>query len=124
MAAFAMTEPDAGSDVAAMRTIARRDGTGWILDGEKHLISNAGLADIYVVFAVTSPGDGSRPRWSSTMTSVNVAFCMSAVTACPRIQMFVASEVAIALRHGSIGTVIIPAGFPAGGCYGNTTVTP
>jgi alkylation response protein AidB-like acyl-CoA dehydrogenase len=60
MAAFAMTEPDAGSDVAAMRTIARRDGTGWILDGEKHLISNAGLADIYVVFAVTSPGEGSR----------------------------------------------------------------
>ncbi|HEY6361828.1 MAG TPA: acyl-CoA dehydrogenase family protein [Vicinamibacterales bacterium] len=60
MAAFAMTEPDAGSDVAAMHTAARRDGADWVLDGEKHLISNAGLADVYVVFAVTSPGEGSR----------------------------------------------------------------
>ena len=58
--AFAMTEPEAGSDVAAMHTMARRDGEGWVLDGEKHLISNAGLADLYVVFAVTSPGKGSR----------------------------------------------------------------
>ena len=60
MTAFAMTEPEAGSDVAAMQTTARRDGTGWIIDGEKHLISNAGLADLYIVFAVTSPGKGSR----------------------------------------------------------------
>ena len=60
MTAFAMTEPEAGSDVAAMHTMARRDGEGWVLDGEKHLISNAGLADLYVVFAVTSPGKGSR----------------------------------------------------------------
>jgi alkylation response protein AidB-like acyl-CoA dehydrogenase len=60
MAAFAMTEPEAGSDVAAMRTTARRDGAGWILDGEKHLISNAGIADVYLVFAVTTPGAGSR----------------------------------------------------------------
>ena len=58
------------------------------------------------------------------MTSVNVAFCMSAVTACPRIQMFVASEVAIAVRQGSIGPVIIPAGLSGGGCYGSATVTP
>ena len=60
MTAFAMTEPEAGSDVAAMHTMARRDDEGWVLDGEKHLISNAGLADLYVVFAVTSPGKGSR----------------------------------------------------------------
>jgi alkylation response protein AidB-like acyl-CoA dehydrogenase len=60
MAAFAMTEPDAGSDVAAMRTSARRDGSGWAIDGDKHLISNAGIADIYVVFAVTTPGVGHR----------------------------------------------------------------
>jgi acyl-CoA dehydrogenase len=60
MAGFAMTEPDAGSDVAAMRTTARRDGDGWVLDGEKHLISNAGIADVYLVFAVTTPGAGSR----------------------------------------------------------------
>jgi acyl-CoA dehydrogenase len=60
MAAFAMTEPEAGSDVAAMRTSATHDGDGWILEGEKHLISNAGIADLYLVFAVTSPGRGSR----------------------------------------------------------------
>lgn len=60
MAAFAMSEPQAGSDVAAMRTSARRDGSAWVLDGEKHLISNAGIADVYVVFAVTTPGAGSR----------------------------------------------------------------
>jgi acyl-CoA dehydrogenase len=60
MGAFVMSEPEAGSDVAAMRTTARRDGDGWVLDGEKHLISNAGIADLHVVFAVTSPGRGSR----------------------------------------------------------------
>lgn len=60
MTGFAMTEPDAGSDVAAMQTRARQDGDGWILDGEKHLISNAGIADLYLVFAKTSPEKGSR----------------------------------------------------------------
>ena len=60
MGAFAMTEPEAGSDAAAMQTTARRDGSDWVIDGEKHLISNAGVADLYVVFAVTTPGAGSR----------------------------------------------------------------
>jgi acyl-CoA dehydrogenase len=60
MAAFAMSEPEAGSDVASMRTSARPDGSAWILNGEKHLISNAGIADVYVVFAVTTPGAGNR----------------------------------------------------------------
>jgi alkylation response protein AidB-like acyl-CoA dehydrogenase len=50
LAAFAISEPEAGSDVAAMRTTAARDGAGWIIDGEKTWISNAGLADFYVVF--------------------------------------------------------------------------
>lgn len=60
MAAFAMSEPDAGSDVAAMQTVAGRDGDAWILNGEKHLISNAGIADAYLVFAKTSPEKASR----------------------------------------------------------------
>jgi acyl-CoA dehydrogenase len=60
MAGFAMTEPEAGSDVAAMQTSAQRDGTSWVLDGEKHLISNAGIADLYVVFARTSSDAGGR----------------------------------------------------------------
>jgi acyl-CoA dehydrogenase len=57
---YAMTEPEAGTDAASLRTTAHRDGSGWVIDGEKHLISNAGIADVYVVFAATSPGGGSR----------------------------------------------------------------
>ena len=60
MTAFAMTEPEAGSDVASMRTRAVRDGADYVLDGGKWLISNAGIADVYVVFASTDPGAGSR----------------------------------------------------------------
>lgn len=60
MAAFAMTEPDAGSDVASMRTTAQPDGDHWIINGEKHLISNAGIADVYFVFAKTNVDAGSR----------------------------------------------------------------
>jgi acyl-CoA dehydrogenase len=51
LAAFAITETDAGSDVAAMATTATRDGAGWVLDGSKTFISNAGIASHYVVFA-------------------------------------------------------------------------
>ncbi len=50
VAAFALSEKEAGSDVSAMRTTARRDGSGYLLDGEKSWISNAGLAHFYVVF--------------------------------------------------------------------------
>ena len=60
MAAFAMTEPDAGSDVAALATRARRDGDHYVLDGVKCFISNAGIADYYTVFATTDPAAGSR----------------------------------------------------------------
>jgi acyl-CoA dehydrogenase len=56
LAAFAISEAEAGSDVGAMRTTARRDGTGWMLDGEKTWISNAGIADHYVVFARLADG--------------------------------------------------------------------
>jgi acyl-CoA dehydrogenase len=60
MSAFALTEPEAGSDVAAMRTRAVRDGADYVLDGTKWFISNAGIADYYVVFASTDPEAGSR----------------------------------------------------------------
>jgi alkylation response protein AidB-like acyl-CoA dehydrogenase len=51
--AFALSEPDAGSDPSAMRTSARREGDEWVIDGSKNWITNAGVADFYVVFAVT-----------------------------------------------------------------------
>src|SRR5215211_1481818 len=60
MTAFAMTEPEAGSDVAAIATTAHRDGSGYVLDGAKTLISNAGIADLYVVFASTDRAKGSK----------------------------------------------------------------
>ena len=60
MTAFAMTEPEAGSDVANISTTARRDGTGYILDGAKTLISNAGIADLYTVFASTDRSKGPK----------------------------------------------------------------
>lgn len=50
IAAFALSEAEAGSDVTAMRTSARREGDGWVIEGEKTWISNAGIADFYVVF--------------------------------------------------------------------------
>lgn len=60
IAAFALSEPDAGSDVAAMSTRARRDGDHWVLDGRKTWISNGGIADFYVTFARTSEEPGAR----------------------------------------------------------------
>src|SRR3954453_4475466 len=59
IAAFALSEPDAGSDVAAMACSARLDAGDYVLDGEKTWISNGGIADFYVVFART--GDASNP---------------------------------------------------------------
>ncbi|MFO0550437.1 MAG: acyl-CoA dehydrogenase family protein [Polyangiaceae bacterium] len=58
--AFALTEPEAGSDVASLRTTARRDGDGWVLEGDKTLISNVGIAHHYVVFANVDPAAGRR----------------------------------------------------------------
>src|SRR6202163_3589602 len=56
--AFALSEPDAGSDPGGMRTPARQDGDEWVIDGTKNWITNLGVADFYVVFAVTDPEAG------------------------------------------------------------------
>ena len=55
LGAFALTEPSAGSDPADMKTRATRDGDGWRLNGSKCFISNGGVADVLIVFAVTDP---------------------------------------------------------------------
>lgn len=60
IAAFAMTEPAAGSDVAATASTATRTGNGYVLSGEKTYISNGGIADIYVVFARTGEAPGAK----------------------------------------------------------------
>ncbi|MDH7798178.1 MULTISPECIES: acyl-CoA dehydrogenase family protein [unclassified Beijerinckia] len=60
LAAFALSEPRSGSDVANMDMTARRDGDGYVLDGEKTWISNGGIADFYITFARTGEAPGAR----------------------------------------------------------------
>ncbi|MGK3965354.1 acyl-CoA dehydrogenase family protein [Sorangium sp. So ce118] len=67
--AFALTEPEAGSDVASLRTEARREGDGWVLDGEKVLISNVPLAHHLVVFARTGAAAPERGAGRTAITA-------------------------------------------------------
>jgi acyl-CoA dehydrogenase len=79
IAAFALSEPEAGSDVAAIRCTARRDGDYYVLDGEKTWISNGGIADFYCVFARTAPAE-SRPDGTTSARGIS-AFVVDAETA-------------------------------------------
>jgi alkylation response protein AidB-like acyl-CoA dehydrogenase len=79
IAAFALSEPQAGSDVAALQCSARLDGEYYVLDGEKTWISNAGIADFYCVFARTRAPD-RRPDGSVTARGIS-AFVVDAGTA-------------------------------------------
>ena len=65
IAAFALTEPEAGSDVSAIQTTARRDGEAYVINGRKRFISNAGIADFYIVFARTGARQDGRPQISA-----------------------------------------------------------
>ncbi len=66
IAAFALTEPNAGSDAQAIETRAARDGDRWVLNGTKHYISRGDIADLVTVFAVTDPTAKSRARGGIT----------------------------------------------------------
>ena len=65
IAAFALTEPDAGSDVASIKTTARREGDAYVIDGHKRFISNAGIADFYTVFTRTNTRADGRAELSA-----------------------------------------------------------
>ncbi|MCW2955161.1 MAG: acyl-CoA dehydrogenase [Thermoleophilia bacterium] len=58
LAAYGLTEPESGSDSAGMRTTARLEGGEWVLNGGKRFITNAGVADVYTIFAKTDPDGG------------------------------------------------------------------
>src|SRR3979409_2628922 len=73
IAAFALTEPDAGSDVAAIMTTARREDDAFIIDGHKRFISNAGVADFYTVFARTGTDANGRALLSANSFSSKMA---------------------------------------------------
>jgi len=72
IAAFALTEPDAGSDVASLKTTARREDDSYILDGRKRFISNPGVADIYTVFARTGTRADGRAEISAFIVSARM----------------------------------------------------
>ena len=75
IAAFALTEPEAGSDVASIQTTARRDGDWYVIDGRKRFISNAGLADFYTLFARTGEREDGRPVLSAFAVSSRMKGC-------------------------------------------------
>lgn len=72
IAAFALTEPDAGSDVAAIQTTATLEGDAYVINGRKRFISNAGIADFYTVFARTGTGEGNRAKISAFVVSAKM----------------------------------------------------
>jgi len=72
IAAFALTEPEAGSDVAAIQTTARPEGDAYVINGTKRFISNAGIADFYTVFARTGTREDGRPALSAFVVSARM----------------------------------------------------
>lgn len=89
IAAFALTEAEAGSDVAAIKTTARRDGNAYIIDGSKRFISNAGLADFYTVFART----GTRPDGRAEISAFVVGARMPGFSVRSRTEMIAAHPI-------------------------------
>ncbi|HEY5884315.1 MAG TPA: acyl-CoA dehydrogenase family protein [Pyrinomonadaceae bacterium] len=89
VAAFALTEPDAGSDVASLQTTAQRDGDAYVINGRKRFISNAGIADFYTVFARTGTDDNGR----ATLSAFVVGARVPGVTVVERIPMIAAHPI-------------------------------
>jgi acyl-CoA dehydrogenase len=89
VAAFALTEPDAGSDVAAIKTTATREGDAYILNGRKRFISNAGVADFYTVFART----GTDANGRATLSAFVVSARMPGITVVERTAMIAAHPI-------------------------------
>ena len=98
IAAFALSEPDAGSDVQALTTTAKRQGDGWVLNGTKTWISNGGIAHFYIVFAKAEEGIS--------------AFVVDAkeVDASERIDIVAPHPMATVKLKGSRGTLLGEAG--------------
>jgi acyl-CoA dehydrogenase len=71
LGAYAVTEPQAGSDVKSLRTTAKRDGDEWVINGTKTFISNGGIADVTIVVATVDPKLGHRGQASFVVTKDN-----------------------------------------------------
>src|SRR6185295_12619011 len=72
VAAFALTEPEAGSDVSSIKTTAKREDDSYVIDGNKRFISNAGVADFYTVFARTGTDENGRASLSAFVVSAKI----------------------------------------------------
>jgi acyl-CoA dehydrogenase len=72
IAAFALTEPDAGSDIASIKTTAHREDDAFVINGRKRFISNAGVADFYTVFARTGTREDGRAELSAFIVSARM----------------------------------------------------
>lgn len=77
IAAFALSEKDAGSDVAAMQCEARKDGDEYIINGEKTWISNGGIADVYTLFARTGEAPGTRGISAFVIYASDIGFSIA-----------------------------------------------
>ena len=101
IAAFALSEPEAGSDVAAMAMTARRDGAHWVLDGEKTWISNGGIADFYVVFArQVEPGESAAARGTKDIAAFVVEAGAPGLEIAERIDVMAPHPLARLAFHG------------------------
>ncbi len=89
VAAFALTEPEAGSDVAAIKTTATRDGDAYVINGRKRFISNAGVADFYTVFART----GTDANGRASLSAFIVGARMPGLTVIERTSMIAAHPI-------------------------------
>jgi len=72
IAAFALTEPDAGSDIAGLKTVARREDDSYVINGRKRFISNAGVANFYTLFARTGTREDGRAEISAFIVSARM----------------------------------------------------
>lgn len=108
IAAFALSEPQAGSDVAAMRCSATREGDDYILNGEKTWISNGGIADFYVVFARTDDAPGAKGISAfivdATSTGLDIAERIEVIAPHPLAHLrFVNTRISATQRIGDSG---------------------
>src|SRR5476651_1613163 len=79
LAAFALTEPSAGSDASSIKTRARRVGNQYVLDGTKQFITSGRNADLVIVFAVTDPAAGKKGMSAFIVPTATPGFCVSRI---------------------------------------------
>src|ERR671920_49808 len=99
---FALTEAEAGSDPAGLRTTARRDGDGWVVNGGKRYITNAPIADLFVVFARSDPAEKGGRGISTFVVDESVAYAATAQQGGAPIGRFQLVQAMLAESHAEL----------------------